>query len=186
MQPGQKRLLSLIAAIVLAVCGVWLGLYAAGAIPPPGSRDEAFKMSDRLADLEVVETPDGARFRFGDELITPDEFAAELHERRPKGRRGAFYSALNITSATGLFWVGLGLLGQVLFTGRMVIQWLASEKEKRSVIPDVFWWMSLGGATMLIIYFIWRVDIVGIIGQSTGWFIYVRNLWFIYAKPPAG
>ena len=72
------------------------------------------------------------------------------------------------------------MLGQVLFTGRMVVQWIASEKAQRSVIPTAFWWMSLGGATMLIIYFIWRVDIVGIVGQATGWFIYVRNLWFIY------
>ena len=72
-------------------------------------------------------------------------------------------------------WVGLGLLGQVLFTGRMIVQWLASEKQKRSVIPVAFWWMSLGGATMLIISFIWRVDIVGILGQATGWFIYLRK-----------
>ncbi|MEM6911223.1 MAG: lipid-A-disaccharide synthase N-terminal domain-containing protein [Verrucomicrobiota bacterium] len=84
---------------------------------------------------------------------------------------------------TGLFWVGLGLLGQFLFTGRMIVQWLASEKQKRSVVPTAFWWMSLGGSSLLIIYFTWRVDIVGILGQSTGWFIYLRNLWFIYKKP---
>ncbi|MDA0812051.1 MAG: lipid-A-disaccharide synthase N-terminal domain-containing protein [Verrucomicrobia bacterium] len=92
------------------------------------------------------------------------------------------YSTLNITSTAGIFWVGVGLLGQVLFTGRMIVQWIASEKEKRSIVPTSFWWMSLGGATMLIVYFVWRVDIVGVIGQATGWFIYVRNLWFVYGK----
>ncbi|HHQ49151.1 MAG TPA: hypothetical protein ENK19_09765 [Acidobacteria bacterium] len=80
-------------------------------------------------------------------------------------------------------WVALGLLGQVLFTGRMVVQWLVSEKRKRSVVPVIFWWMSLGGATMLLIYFLWRKDIVGVLGQSTGWFIYSRNLWLIYRHP---
>ncbi len=180
MQQGQRRLIALIAATVTVVAGVWLALYAAGAAPPPGGQVELFKMSDRLADLEVVETADGARYRFGDQLLTPAEFTDELRRRRPDGGRGWLYGLLNITSTTGLLWVALGLLGQVLFTGRMVVQWLASEKLKRSVVPTSFWWMSLGGATMLIIYFIWRVDIVGIIGQSTGWFIYVRNLWFIY------
>jgi lipid-A-disaccharide synthase-like uncharacterized protein len=67
--------------------------------------------------------------------------------------------------------VGLGLLGQVLFTGRMLVQWLASEKQKRSVVPVAFWWMSLIGATMLLVYFTWRRDIVGVLGQATGWFI---------------
>ena len=62
----------------------------------------------------------------------------------------------------------------------MLIQWLASERERRSVVPVVFWWMSLGGATMLMVYFVWRKDIVGILGQSLGWFIYARNLSFIY------
>ncbi|MBI1372029.1 MAG: hypothetical protein GC159_04620 [Phycisphaera sp.] len=81
-------------------------------------------------------------------------------------------------------WVGIGLLGQVLFTGRMIVQWLASERSKKSVVPVSFWWMSLGGATMLITYFIWRRDVIGVFGQATGWFIYIRNLYFIYR--PAG
>ena len=183
MLPRQRQLLILVAAVFMVVAAVWLALFAAGAIPPPGKRAELFMMSDRLADLETVETAEGLRYQFGDTLLTPAEFTDQLHDRRPDGRRGWLYGALNITGVTGLFWVGLGLFGQVLFTGRMVVQWLASEREKRSVIPNAFWWMSLGGATMLIIYFIWRVDIVGIIGQSTGWFIYVRNLWFIYGKP---
>ncbi|MEI6339216.1 MAG: lipid-A-disaccharide synthase N-terminal domain-containing protein [Verrucomicrobiota bacterium] len=84
-----------------------------------------------------------------------------------------------MTSPVGLAWVTLGLGGQLLFTGRMLVQWLASEKSKRSVIPISFWWMSLIGSTMLLVYFIWRRDIVGILGQATGWVIYIRNLVLI-------
>ncbi len=91
-----------------------------------------------------------------------------------------FYRLLNISSPIGFAWVLLGLLGQVLFTGRMVLQWLVSEKAKRSVVPNSFWWMSLAGASMLLTYFIWRRDVVGVLGQATGWLIYVRNLWLIY------
>ena len=173
----------MVATVFLVVSALWLALYAAGAVPSPGKRTDLFNMSDRLADLEVVDTADGIRYRFGETLLTAEEFTGQLRSRRPEGRRNWLYGALNVTGVAGFFWVGLGLLGQVLFTGRMVVQWIASEKAQRSVIPTAFWWMSLGGATMLIIYFIWRVDIVGIIGQATGWFIYTRNLWFIYGKP---
>ena len=84
-----------------------------------------------------------------------------------------------------MIWVAVGLLGQVLFTGRMIVQWIASEKSKKSVVPTAFWWMSLIGASMLITYFIWRKDVVGILGQATGWGIYVRNLYLIYAHKKA-
>jgi len=63
--------------------------------------------------------------------------------------------------------------------GRMLVQWFASERSKRSVIPVSFWWMSLIGSTMLLVYFIWRRDAVGIIGQGLGWVVYVRNLFLI-------
>ncbi|MEM7245783.1 MAG: lipid-A-disaccharide synthase N-terminal domain-containing protein [Acidobacteriota bacterium] len=86
---------------------------------------------------------------------------------------------LNISSPLGFAWVALGFLGQLCFTGRMLVQWLASEKQRRSVVPPAFWWMSLVGATMLLAYFAWRRDLVGVIGQSTGWFIYARNLVLI-------
>ncbi|MEX2216985.1 MAG: lipid-A-disaccharide synthase N-terminal domain-containing protein [Phycisphaeraceae bacterium] len=91
------------------------------------------------------------------------------------------YLLFNISNPWGFAWVSLGLLGQVLFTGRMIIQWFVSEKEKRSVIPISFWWMSLIGSSMLLVYFVWRKDIVGVLGMCTGWFIYLRNLMLIYA-----
>ena len=68
----------------------------------------------------------------------------------------------------------------------MLVQWLTSEKSKRSVVPVSFWWMSLVGATMLLVYFIWRRDIVGILGQATGWIIYIRNLVLIIAREADG
>ena len=120
------------------------------------------------------------------QLLSPDEFARRLYEDQQT--RSFFAVLLNVTSPVGFLWVGLGLLGQVLFTGRMIVQWLISEKKQRSVVPPAFWWMSLIGATMLLIYFLWRKEPVGVLGQATGWFIYVRNLWMIYypAETSAG
>jgi lipid-A-disaccharide synthase-like uncharacterized protein len=67
----------------------------------------------------------------------------------------------------------------------MVLQWLASEKHKRSVVPVGFWWGSLLGGLMLFVYFVWRKDVVGIVGQSTGVFVYARNLILIYRRQRA-
>jgi lipid-A-disaccharide synthase-like uncharacterized protein len=73
----------------------------------------------------------------------------------------------------------VGLLGQALFTARFIVQWLASEKEGKSVIPVSFWFLSIGGGTILFAYAIYRRDPVFIIGQGLGIFIYVRNLMLI-------
>jgi lipid-A-disaccharide synthase-like uncharacterized protein len=67
----------------------------------------------------------------------------------------------------------------------MVVQWMASEKQRRSVVPPMFWWMSLIGSLMLLSYFLWRRDVVGILGQGIGLAIYVRNLHLIYLTRPA-
>lgn len=81
-----------------------------------------------------------------------------------------------------LIWIMVGLGGQVLFMMRFMIQWLASEKARRSVIPISFWWFSIGGAAVLLAYAIHRADPVFILGQSLGFFIYARNLWFVYLE----
>lgn len=117
------------------------------------------------------------------EDLSPAEFADLLYTGHA-GRRPAF-AFLNITSPVGFAWVGLGLLGQALFAGRMLVQWLASERRRRSVVPVAFWWMSLVGASLLIVYFVWRKDAVGVLGQATGWLIYLRNLRLIYRTGPA-
>ena len=76
--------------------------------------------------------------------------------------------------------VGFG--GQFLFAMRFIIQWLTSEGAKRSVIPVVFWYFSIGGGSVLLLYAIWRQDPVIICGQGLGLFIYVRNLIFIFRE----
>ena len=76
-------------------------------------------------------------------------------------------------------WVLLGFVAQFLFTMRFVVQWLASERAKRSVVPVAFWFFSLFGGTLLFVYAIQRRDPVFIAGQGMGLFIYIRNLWLI-------
>ncbi len=81
---------------------------------------------------------------------------------------------------TEFLWVGFGLIAQTMFFMRFLVQWIASEKAKQSVMPVIFWWLSLSGGLMLLVYSIYRKDPVFIFGQSTGVFIYIRNLWLIY------
>jgi lipid-A-disaccharide synthase-like uncharacterized protein len=74
-------------------------------------------------------------------------------------------------------WLGIGLLGQAFFFSRFLVQWLASEKAGRSIFPMAFWYLSLSGGFLLLLYAIYRKDPVFILGQSTGTFIYLRNIW---------
>ena len=83
------------------------------------------------------------------------------------------------TTTTELFWLAIGLLAQSMFMMRFVIQWLASEKARRSVMPDAFWYWSVAGGFMLFVYALYRMDPVFILGQGSGLFIYARNLYFI-------
>ena len=73
--------------------------------------------------------------------------------------------------------VGFG--GQALFASRFIIQWLKSEGARKSVIPVAFWYFSIGGGAVLLLYAIWRQDPVIMCGQGIGLFIYARNLYFI-------
>ena len=84
---------------------------------------------------------------------------------------------------TETFWIVVGFIGQGLFFMRFFVQWLASEREKRSVMPVSFWYFSVGGGLILFFYALWRQDPVFILGQSTGLLIYARNLYFIRNKP---
>lgn len=77
-------------------------------------------------------------------------------------------------------WIILGFVGQALFMMRFVVQWLASEKAKKSVMPVAFWFFSLGGGVVLLIYAIRQKDPVFIAGQGLGLIVYFRNLWLIY------
>jgi lipid-A-disaccharide synthase-like uncharacterized protein len=73
----------------------------------------------------------------------------------------------------------IGFLGQLLFTARFLVQWIASERAGRSVVPVLFWYFSIGGGLILFAYALYRGDPVFIIGQGFGTFIYVRNLMLI-------
>ena len=84
------------------------------------------------------------------------------------------------------WWVLLGVVAQGLFTMRFVVQWLASEKAQRSVVPMTFWWFSIGGGMLLLIYALYRRDPVFILGQGFGVFVYLRNLQFVLRAKARG
>ncbi len=77
------------------------------------------------------------------------------------------------------FWLSIGLLGQTLFSARFLVQWLASERVRQSIVPTAFWWLSLAGGATLLAYAVWRRDPVFIIGQASGLLVYIRNLMLI-------
>jgi lipid-A-disaccharide synthase-like uncharacterized protein len=77
-------------------------------------------------------------------------------------------------------WVGIGLMAQLLFSMRFLVQWIATEKARASTMPESFWYFSFFGGIMLLAYACYRVDPVFIVGQATGLVIYTRNLYFIW------
>jgi lipid-A-disaccharide synthase-like uncharacterized protein len=79
-------------------------------------------------------------------------------------------------------WVWLGYAGQALFGARFVVQWVASERVGRSVIPVAFWFFSIGGGALLFVYALYIRDPVFIIGQGLGLFVYLRNLYFVFRE----
>ncbi len=80
---------------------------------------------------------------------------------------------------TPTIWLAIGFMGQALFSARFLIQWISSEKQKKSVIPVAFWYFSLGGGVTLLSYAIFRLDPVFIVGQAGGLLVYSRNLYFV-------
>jgi lipid-A-disaccharide synthase-like uncharacterized protein len=81
-------------------------------------------------------------------------------------------------------WLAIGFAGQTLFSLRFLVQWLQSERRRKSVIPPVFWCFSVAGGVTLLAYALHKQDPVFIIGQSTGLFIYARNLYLIGRERP--
>lgn len=82
--------------------------------------------------------------------------------------------------STETIWIMIGFLGQGMFFMRFFVQWVASEKEGKSIIPHSFWYFSIAGSLILLCYAIWRQDPVIMIGQTTGFIIYFRNLYLIH------
>ncbi len=84
------------------------------------------------------------------------------------------------TPTSELVWIGVGLVAQLLFSMRFLIQWIATERARASIIPETFWYFSFAGGLLLLSYAIYRLDPVFILGQSTGVVIYSRNIYFIW------
>jgi len=79
-------------------------------------------------------------------------------------------------------WLVIGFAGQVVFSLRFLVQWIASERRQESVIPVAFWYISLTGTTLLFAYATYRRDPVFMVGQAFGFIVYIRNLMLIYKK----
>jgi lipid-A-disaccharide synthase-like uncharacterized protein len=181
-------------AIVLGL-GLWIAFGPASKPKFPIEKD-ALTMEERLGnsrgELEAYKPPGASDYSFRLWNVrgpkTPDVMTrAEVEKRWGKDNIEEMLSAehnwvfktfkfLNISSWQSLVWVGIGFLGQLAFSGRMLLQWLVSEKHRRSVITESFWWFSLFGGLTLFSYFVWRQDPVGILGQAFGVVIYSRNI----------
>jgi len=79
----------------------------------------------------------------------------------------------------GLVWIIIGLVAQFMFSIRFILQWIASERARASMVPETFWYFSCFGGALLLIYAIHRSDPVFVIGQTAGLVVYARNLYFI-------
>lgn len=97
----------------------------------------------------------------------------------------ALMEAFHVETTTDAIWVGIGMFGQIMFTMRFLIQWIASERSGRSVVPVAFWYYSLAGGLVLLIYGIKRGEPVIILGQATGLAIYARNIVMIHQEQRA-
>lgn len=182
MKPGP-----LIAMIALIAVGMWLVLQ-------PALSRESSDLEVRIGakQLRIVETPTGYVFVSPRELAGLGEVSGAEKDRiireqvtawnaRPGWER-TLMGFFNITSWINFGWVAIGLIGQGAFFARMMVQWVISEKSRQSQVPEAFWWFSLVGGLFLFVYFVWRVDVVGVLGQSTGIVIYARNLRLIHKQ----
>lgn len=184
------------AMVGVLLLGMWL-VYSQGQVGTPDTRPGAVTEQVRIADsrgvLEAVRDPTGAwsfRILYRDGAVTQpfDEAQCKallgetVFRHATEARSNWVFKLFNITSWASLAWVAIGLGGQIAFSGRMLLQWFVSEKEKRSVVPEAFWWMSLIGGIMLFAYFVWRQDVVGVLGQSSGLVIYARNIRLIIKR----
>jgi lipid-A-disaccharide synthase-like uncharacterized protein len=182
------------ALILIGVALVW----SRGAgVSKDRLRDDAWTQPIRIAqDRGVIETladDDGSysyRILLRDGYTSPILTTEQLRETFGEtvtwdisvGSQNALFRLFNITSWWSMAWICVGIVGQMLFFARMFYQWLVSEKHGQSIVPEGFWWMSLFGGIGLFTYFVWRVDLIGVLGQSSGIVIYARNLRLIHAR----
>jgi len=79
-------------------------------------------------------------------------------------------------------WIAVGFLGQAMFFGRFLVQWIVAERRRESIVPVSFWYFSIAGGFILLAYAVHRRDPVFIAGQSFGAIVYIRNLMLIRRK----
>ncbi len=84
------------------------------------------------------------------------------------------------TPTSELVWIGVGLFAQTMFSMRFLLQWIATERARASIVPETFWYFSFAGGLLLLSYAIYRMDPVFILGQAIGLVIYSRNIYFIW------
>lgn len=185
MKPGP-----IVAMIALLFVGMWLVLQ-------PTLRRGNFDFEVRIGSMEILlarmpdTEPPSYRVISPPEMagtvIPPDQLDDFIADRldswlgRPAWER-TLLGFFNITRWSTFGWVMIGLAGQAAFFGRMFIQWVISERSRVSTVPEIFWWFSFAGGLFLFIYFVWRKDIVGVLGQATGVVIYARNLRLIHKE----
>jgi len=131
---------------------------AAGSDVPPAGRT-----ADAPADADTTGTP-----------AAPEARLAKLEQENARLR------AALAGAGAPWYWLVIGFVGQVVFGLRFVVQWIATELRRRSVVPVAFWYLSLAGTIVLLSYAIYRVDPVFIAGFSLNMIIYLRNLYFIH------
>lgn len=188
----MKRL-QLAAMVALLALGLWLvigpALMQQRIAPTPGAAALTIDGGGRKIRAERLPASDGVeRYHFltrakdlPSSPLPADEFWSIIRRvQGAGGERPVLLTALNVSSWVGVAWVAFGFVGQLAFFGRMALQWVASERAGRSVVPAAFWWLSLVGGLMLFTYFVWRKEVVGVMGQSAGVVIYMRNLALIY------
>lgn len=109
-------------------------------------------------------------------------FGPGIRDQAMAERPNAVFRFFKITSWGSMVWIMVGFLGQAAFSSRFLIQWVVSEKNRKTTVPEAFWWMSLIGGVALFAYFVWRQDAIGVLGQSSGLVVYARNLRLIYKE----
>jgi lipid-A-disaccharide synthase-like uncharacterized protein len=194
----MKVLPVLVMGLVVGL-SVWIMLSVQGgkqlAARPGANTFELVITSRKVLVDQLPETqPDGRTtytYRFlnatdlGDIPLSEAEFQKTLSAVAAPTQRDWLLKVLNVSAYNKLWWPALGFLGQIVFAGRMWVQWLASERSRKSVVPPVFWYMSLAGGLITATYFMWRQDLVGVVGQTSGIWIYARNIHLMRRHSPA-
>jgi lipid-A-disaccharide synthase-like uncharacterized protein len=183
----SRRYLVFAECIFLAALSAITVLMFRSHAPAPGAVAVQIKLPDASKQVYAQRQPDNSLVylvRNGDgsfETVSPIGMAERLY-----AAGNASGASLGLSSPVVKFWLTVGFIGQVLFTGRMVVQWIASERRGKSVVPPMFWWFSLIGSLLLLSYFMWRRDPIGLIGQAFGTFIYLKNILWIRneSRPP--